>query len=81
MANGCTIDYVEQCVHLGTIVHSDITRKNIDSTVNDLFMRRNNLIANFSHAHSSTLSAIIDLQELLPMVVRRSAHSDQTVKC
>ena len=31
MANGCTIDYVEQCAHLGTIIHSDITRKNIDS--------------------------------------------------
>ena len=46
-ANGCPIDYVEQCVHLGTIIHSDITRKNIDSAVNDLFMRTNNLIADF----------------------------------
>ena len=58
MANGCTIDYVEQCVHLGTIIHSDITRKNIDSAVNDLFMRTNNLIANFSYTHSSTLSVL-----------------------
>ena len=47
MANGYTIDYVEQCVHLGTFIHSDITRKNIDSAVNDLFMRTNNLIADF----------------------------------
>ena len=58
MANGCTIDYVEQCVHLGTIIHSDITRKNIDSAVNDLFMRTNNLIADFSYTHSSTLSVL-----------------------
>ena len=58
MANGCTIDYVEQCVHLGTITHSDITRKNIDSAVNDLFMRTNNLVADFSHTHSSTLSVL-----------------------
>ena len=58
MANGCTIDYVEQCVHLGTIIHSDITRKNMDSAVNDLFMRTNNLIADFSYTHSSTLSVL-----------------------
>ena len=58
MANGCTIDYVEQCVHLGTIIHSDITHKNIDSAVNDLFMRTNNLIADFSYTHSSTLSVL-----------------------
>ena len=62
MANGCTIDYVEQCVHLGTIIHYDITRKNIDSskssTVNDLFMRPNNLLADFSYTHSSTLSVL-----------------------
>ena len=51
MANGCTLDYVEQCVHLGTIIHSDITRKNIDSAVNDLFMRTNNLIADISYTH------------------------------
>ena len=47
MANRCTIDYMEQCVHLGTIIHSDITHKHIDSAVNDLFMRTNNLIADF----------------------------------
>ena len=58
MANGCTIDHVEQCVHLGTIIHSDISRKNIDSDVNDLFMRTNNLIADFTYTHSSTLSVL-----------------------
>ena len=57
MANRCTMDYMEQCVHLGTIIHSDITHKHIDSAVNDLFMRTNNLIADFFYTHdSSTLS-------------------------
>ena len=60
MANGCAIDYVEQCVHLGTIIHSDITGKNIDSAVNDLFMQTNNLIADFSYTHSSTLSVLFN---------------------
>ena len=55
MAKCCTIDYVEQCVHLGTIIHSDITRKNVDSAVNDIFVRTNNLIADFSYTHSNTL--------------------------
>ena len=45
-------------MHLGTIIHSDITRKNIDSAVNDLFMRTNNLVADFSDTHSSTLSVL-----------------------
>ena len=45
-------------MHLGTIIHSDITRKNIDSAVNDLFMRTNNLITDFSYTHSSTLSVL-----------------------
>ena len=40
------------------IIHSDITRKNIDSAVNDLLMRTNNLIADFSYTHSSTLSVL-----------------------
>ena len=37
MANGCTINYVKHCVHLSTIIHSDKTRKNMDSAVNELF--------------------------------------------
>ena len=57
MSNGTRIDFVEQCTHLGTIIYSDITRKNVDFAVNDLFMRTNNLMADFSYTHSSTLSA------------------------
>ena len=44
--------------HLGTIIYSDITRKNVDFAVNDLFMRTNNLMADFSYTHSSTLSVL-----------------------
>ena len=38
MSNGTRIDFVEQCTHLGTIIYSDITRKNVDFAVNDLFI-------------------------------------------
>ena len=47
MSNGSNIDYVEQCVHLGTTLYSDIAIRNINNAVNDLFMRTNNLMADF----------------------------------
>ena len=47
MSNGTRIDFVEQCTHLGTIIYLDVTRKNVDFAVNDLFMRTNNLMADF----------------------------------
>ena len=49
------IDYVEQCVHIGTVPYSDISIRNINNAVNDLFMRTNNLMVDFSNVHSSTL--------------------------
>ena len=55
MSNGTMIDFVDQCTHLGTIINSDITSKNVDFAVNDLFMRTNNLMAAFSNTQSSTL--------------------------
>ena len=58
MSNGSKIEYVEQCVHLGTTLYSDITIRNINHAVNDLFMRTNNLMADFSNAYSSTLSVL-----------------------
>ena len=58
MANECTIDYVKLYVHLGTVIHSDITDKKMDSAVNDLFMRTIKIIADFSYTHSSTLSVL-----------------------
>ena len=33
MSNGSSIEFVEQCVHLGTKVYSDIFKKNIDSLI------------------------------------------------
>ena len=41
MAYGRSIEFVEQCVHLGTKTYSDIFKKNIDSATNDLYMRTN----------------------------------------
>ena len=58
MSNGTMIDFVDQCSHLGTLIYSDITRKNVDFAVNDLFMRTNNLMADFFYTHSSTLSVL-----------------------
>ena len=57
MSNGSSIEFVEQCVHLGTKIYSDISKKNIDNATNDLYMymRTNNLMADFSSAQSSTL--------------------------
>ena len=47
MSNGSKIDYVEQCVHLGTTLYSDISIRNMNNAVNDLFMRTSNLMADF----------------------------------
>ena len=58
MSNGTMIDFVEQCTHLGTIIYSDITRKNVDFAVSDLFMKANNLMVDFSYTYSSTLSVL-----------------------
>ena len=58
MSNGSKIDYVEQCVHLGATLYSDISIRNIHNALNNLFMRTNNLMADFSNAHSSTLPVL-----------------------
>ena len=58
MSNGTMIDFVEQYTHLGAIIYSDITRKNVDFAVNDLFIRTNNLMADFSYTLGSTLSVL-----------------------
>ena len=58
VSNSTMIDFLKQCTHLGTIIYSDFTRKNVDFAVNDLFMRTNNLMADFSYTHGSTLSVL-----------------------
>ena len=55
MSNGIMIDFVKRCTHLGTIIYSDITGNIVDFAVNDLFMRTNNLMVDFSYTHNSTL--------------------------
>ena len=52
------VSNVEQCVHLGTTLYSDISIKNINNAVIDLFIRTNYLMADFSNAHSNTLSVL-----------------------
>ena len=37
MFNGSKIDYIEQCVHLGTTLYSDISIRNINNAVNNFF--------------------------------------------
>ena len=48
MSNESSIEFVEQCVHLGTQIYSDIFKKNIDSATNDLYMTTTNPLADFS---------------------------------
>ena len=56
LSNRNSIEFVEQCVHLGTKIYSDISKKNIDDATNDLYMKTNNIMADFSYVQSSTLS-------------------------
>ena len=58
MSYGSIIEFVEQCVHSGTKIYSDISKKNIDSATNNLYRRTNNLMADISYAQSSTLSVL-----------------------
>ena len=58
MSNDTMLNFIEQCSHLGTIIYSDKTLKNVDFAVNVLFLRTNNLMAVFSYTHSSTLSVL-----------------------
>ena len=58
MSNGSSIEFVEQCTHLGTKIYTDISKKNTDSATNELYMRTNNLMADFSYAKISTLSVL-----------------------
>ena len=48
---------------LGTTIFSEISIKNIDNAVNDIhvYMRTNNLMADFLYAESTTLSLLYNL--------------------
>ena len=58
MQNGQSIQYVNKCSHLGNELCP--TNKNVLplNAVNDLNCRLNNLLADFSHCDSKTLSVL-----------------------
>ena len=68
MSKGSKIDYVQQCVHLGMTIFSDIFInifiKNIDNAVNAIYMRTNNLMADFSYTESTTLFLLYNKQTI-----------------
>ena len=58
MQNGQCIQYVDKCSHLGNeLCHTNKTVLPLDA-VNDLNCRLNNLLADFSHCDSKTLSVL-----------------------
>ena len=59
MSNGSSIEFCNHCVHLVTQTYSDISMEHIDSATNDLYIRSNNLVTDFSDAQSSTLSVLL----------------------
>ena len=63
MPNGSKIDNVEQRVHLGTARYFDIFISNIDNTVNELFMKTNNLMSDFQ------ISTIVPCQYCITRIV------------
>ena len=82
MSNGTTsrIDFVEQCTHLGTIIYSDITRKNVDFAVNDLFMRTNKLTRMAEPIPPSGQSSSYSLTTISsPSSTDRRAETDRMV--
>ena len=58
MKDGSSIDHVQECKHLGNLLLSDISCTNIESAINDLFMRTNSLMCDLSIANSRTLSQL-----------------------
>ena len=58
MLNGQSIQYVKKCIHLGNELCPTNKHVLIDNAVNDLNCRVNNLLADFAHCSSSTLSAL-----------------------
>ena len=42
-----SIEYVKECVHLGSTIYSDVSLKCIDGSVSDLFIHTNSLLYDF----------------------------------
>ena len=60
MKNGEEIPYVLECNHLGNILITISEFSIVDHAVNDLYMRTNCLLADFSFTDSSTLSRLFN---------------------
>ena len=75
MPNGSLSHYVEQGTYLlvGTIIYSDITHKSFTTAINDLFLRTNSLVAEFSFIHNTTLHESV-LYEFIFVNVYGSQH-------
>ena len=60
MRDGSVIPYLDTCTHLGNILCTSDKHVMIDSAVKDLNCRLNNLLADFSHCNSNTLSTLFN---------------------
>ena len=60
MKNGEKIPYVTECNHLGNILSTISEISIVDHTVNDLNMRTNCLLADFSFTDRNTLSRLFN---------------------
>ena len=60
MRDGSVIQYLDTCTHLGNILCTSDKHVMIDSAVKDLNCRLNNLLADFSHCNSDTLSTLFN---------------------
>ena len=60
MRDGSVIPYLDTCTHLGNILCTSDKHVMIDSAVKDLNCRLNNLLADFSHCNSDTISTLFN---------------------
>ena len=60
MRNGEEIPYATECNHLGNILSTISDFPIVDHAVNDLYMRTNCLLADFSFTDSNTLSRLFN---------------------
>ena len=59
MQDGSVTPYLDTCTLLGNILCTSDINVRIDSVVKDLNCRLNNLLADFSHCNTETLSTMV----------------------
>lgn len=60
MENGESIPYVDECNHLGNVLSSKSKNTLIQNAINDLYMRTNCLLSDFSFTDSTTLASLFN---------------------